>query len=63
MNCKNCEWKKKCRSQCRQLAEGQTCGQCARLFWCKAMYGIDENNTMCVVKPPKFEPKDGDQDE
>lgn|GEM_PF-1495930 len=55
MNCKECEWRKRCRSQCRQLAEGEACGQCARFFWCQAMYGIEASNTMCVVVPPKFE--------
>lgn len=63
MKCNECQWKKKCRSQCRQLAEGQNCGQCARLEWCQAMYGITPGNTLCVVAPPKFEQKGGEQDE
>lgn len=60
MNCKECEWRKRCRNQCRQLAEGCSCGDCMRFSaWCKAMYGIEANNTMCVVAPPEFEPKGG----
>ena len=62
--CKECRWKKKCRSQCAQLPEGATCGDCVRFDrWCSVVLEQDAAATTCVMAPHKFEPKGGVQDE
>lgn len=64
MACKDCQYKKCCRHQCRMLLPGQRCGTCQQFEWCKHLYNVDEGDRECIMAPPVYEPlKGGDADE
>lgn len=58
-SCKECQYKKCCRNQCRMLSPGQSCGSCQHFGWCKHLYNVEAGNTECIMAPPVYEPMEG----
>lgn len=54
MTCEKCDYRRNCKSQCKNLPEGKKCADCYHVKRCTSMFGVKPENTRCDFYPIRF---------